>query len=132
MTDFDSIEVLGDSADGLSDSLTQASSMVTGFDSELRRMRDSLSATGKDVATLEKGLSKGLRRAFDGVVFDGVKLSDALETVAQSMIDATYNAAIKPITIPMMLANRINNQLLFCIFCVFSLSMHKLPLFLSL
>ena len=98
MTDFDSMEVLGDSADGLSDSLTQASTMVTGFDSELRRMRDSLSATGKDVATLEKGLSKGLRRAFDGVVFDGVKLSDALETVAQSMIDTTYSAALKPIT----------------------------------
>jgi phage-related minor tail protein len=72
--------------------------MVTGFDSELRRMRYSLSATGKDVATLERGLSKGLRRAFDGVVFDGVKLSDALETVAQSMIDTTYSAAIKPIT----------------------------------
>ena len=103
MTDFESIEALGDSADGLSDSLTQASTMVTGFDSELRRMRDSLSATGKDVATLERGLSKGLRRAFDGVVFDGVvfdgvKLSDALETVAQSMIDTTYSAAIKPIT----------------------------------
>ena len=98
MTDFESIEALGDSADGLSDSLTQASTMVTGFDSELQRMRDSLSATGKDVATLERGLSKGLRRAFDGVVFDGVKLSDALETVAQSMIDTTYSAAIKPIT----------------------------------
>ncbi|MGB0440316.1 MAG: phage tail tape measure protein, partial [Paracoccaceae bacterium] len=71
---------------------------VSGFDGELRRMRTSLAATGKDVATLEKGLSKGLRKAFDGVVFDGMKLSDALRTVAESMINTTYNAAMKPIT----------------------------------
>ncbi|MEP2028945.1 MAG: phage tail tape measure protein [Paracoccaceae bacterium] len=98
MTDIESIEALEDSADGLSDSLTQASSMVTGFDSELSRMRETLSATGKEAASLEKGLTKGLRRAFDGVLLDGVKLSDALGNVAQSMIDTTYSAAIKPVT----------------------------------
>lgn len=98
MTDFESIEALEASADGLGDSLSIASSMASGFDGELRRMRESLAATGKDIATLERGLSKGLRRAFDGLVFDGVKLSDALETVAQSMINTTYSAAIKPIT----------------------------------
>lgn len=98
MTDFEAIDVLGDSAEGLSDSLTQASSMITGFDSELRRMRESLSATGKDVANLERGLTKGLRSAFDGLLFDGAKLSDTLGKVAQSMIDTTYSAAIKPIT----------------------------------
>ncbi len=92
------IENLDSNADGLSESLSQASVMVTGFDSELRRMRESLAATGKDVATLERGLSRGLRKAFDGVVFDGMKLSDALRTVAQSMINATYNAAMKPVT----------------------------------
>lgn len=98
MTDFEPIQALEDSADGLSDSLGTATALVSGFDGELRRMRDALAATGKDVATLERGLSKGLRRAFDGLVFDGGKLSDALETVAQSMINTTYSAAIKPIT----------------------------------
>ncbi|MEH6646198.1 hypothetical protein [Sulfitobacter sp.] len=34
-------------------------------------MSTSLSAMGKDVATFEKGLSRGLRKAFDGVMFDG-------------------------------------------------------------
>ncbi|WP_028957690.1 phage tail tape measure protein [Sulfitobacter sp. 20_GPM-1509m] len=94
----DKIEDLDASADALSDSLGQASVMVTGFDSELRRMRTSLAATGQDVQVLERGLSRGLRRAFDGVVFDGMKLSDALQTVAQSMINATYNAALRPVT----------------------------------
>ena len=72
--------------------------LVAGFDAELRRMRSALAATGKDVATLEKGLSRGLRRAFDGVAFDGMKLSDALSTVARSMVNTTYNAAMKPVS----------------------------------
>ena len=99
MSDYqDEIENLEDSTDGLRVTLDATSAMVTGFDSELRRMRESLAATNKDVATLEKGLSRGLRKAFDGLVFDGLSLSDALDTVANSMINATYNAAIKPVT----------------------------------
>ncbi|MFD3191060.1 phage tail tape measure protein [Sedimentitalea sp. HM32M-2] len=97
MTDRDGISDLDDRAEALEDSLGAAANMAAGFDSELRRMRESLGATGKDVSTLERGLSKGLRRAFDGVVFDGMKLSDALDTVAKSMIQTTYNAAIKPV-----------------------------------
>ena len=97
MSERDGISDLEDQADALEDSLSAAAGMAAGFDGELRRMRESLAATGKDVATLERGLSKGLRRAFDGVVFDGMKLSDALKTVAQSMIETTYSAAMKPI-----------------------------------
>ncbi|WP_299549306.1 phage tail tape measure protein [uncultured Tateyamaria sp.] len=99
MTDYrDEIENLDENAEGLRSTLSATSDMVTGFDSELRRMRESLAATNKDVATLEKGLSRGLRKAFDGLVFDGMGLSDALDGLANSMINATYNAAIKPVT----------------------------------
>ncbi len=98
MSERDGFDELGDRAEALEDSLGAAAGMAADFDSELRRMRESLAATGADVATLEKGLSKGLRRAFDGVVFDGMRLSDALETIARSMIQTTYSAAIKPIT----------------------------------
>lgn len=98
MSERDGIEGLEAQADALEDSLGAAAGMAAGFDSALRRMRESLAATGADVAVLERGLSKGLRRAFDGVVFDGIKLSDALETVARSMIQTTYSAAIKPVT----------------------------------
>lgn len=94
----DEIEHLDDSTDSLRQTLQSTSSMVTGFDSELRRMRESLAATNKDVATLDKGLSRGLRKAFDGLVFDGLSLSGALDTLANSMINATYNAAMKPVT----------------------------------
>ncbi|UWR43488.1 phage tail tape measure protein [Phaeobacter inhibens] len=84
--------------EALSDSLGDAAGMAATFDGELRRVRAAFAATGKDAETLERGMSKGLRRAFDGVVFDGMKLSDALDTMAQSMIQTTYSAAIKPVT----------------------------------
>ncbi|WP_386166982.1 phage tail tape measure protein [Sulfitobacter pontiacus] len=98
MAQDDTFEGLDDGAERLNETLGATATLVAGFDAELRRMRSALAATGKDVATLEKGLSRGLRRAFDGVAFDGMKLSDALSTVARSMVNTTYNAAMKPVT----------------------------------
>lgn len=98
MSDHEAMGDLELQSEGLGDALGNAADMAASFDSELRRVREAFAATSRDAATLERGMSKGLRRAFDGVVFDGMKLSDALETVARSMIQTTYNAAIKPVT----------------------------------
>ena len=98
MTDGEGLDRFDDQAEALVDSLGAAASMAASFDGELKRIRDGFAATSRDAATLERGLSRGLRRAFDGVVFDGMKLSDALETVAQSMISTAYSAAIRPVT----------------------------------
>lgn len=98
MSDFEQFDELNDAATLMGDSVGDATQLVGQFSGELRKMRTTLADTGKDVETLERGLSSGLRRAFDGVVFDGAKLSDALKTVANSMIDATYKAAINPVT----------------------------------
>ncbi|KGM48855.1 phage tail tape measure protein [Pseudooceanicola atlanticus] len=98
---MDEIDGLGDlqaQVEALELSLGGAAGMAAGFDSELRRMRSAMAETGKDVQVLERGLSRGLRRALDGLVLDGAKLSDALETVANSMINTAYSAAVKPVT----------------------------------
>jgi hypothetical protein len=93
--DFDRLE---ESSEALNGTLAATSALVAGFDGELRRMRLSLAGAGKDVRTLERGLGRGLRRAFDGVVFDGKTLSDALRTVSRSLADTAYAAAIRPVT----------------------------------
>lgn len=98
MSDFDALDDMELKADALEQSLGAAASMAASFDAELKRVRASFSETGQEVATLEKGLSRGLKRAVDGVVLDGAKLSDVLGTVAQSMINASYSAAVKPVT----------------------------------
>jgi phage-related minor tail protein len=98
MSEGEGIDRLGLAAEGLEDSLAGAAQMGAQFQAELRRVREGFAATGRDAATLERGLSRGLRRAFDGVVFDGKKLSDALDGMARSMINSTYSAAIRPVS----------------------------------
>ena len=73
-------------------------SMVASFDGELARMRETMIFTGREVNTLSNGISGGLRKAFDGLIFDGMKLNDALKTVANTIVDSVYSIAIKPVT----------------------------------
>lgn len=73
-------------------------SMVAAFDGELSRMRETMIFTGREVNTLSTGISGGLRKAFDGLIFDGMKLNDALKTVASTIVDSVYSIAIKPVT----------------------------------
>ncbi|ADO42305.1 phage tail tape measure protein [Ketogulonicigenium vulgare] len=85
-------------ADTTTAELQQTQSVTAAFNAGLREMRGTLSATSRDVAGLERGLSQGLRRAFDGLVFDGDRLSTAVSSIAQSVQNAAYNAAMRPIT----------------------------------
>lgn len=73
-------------------------SMVATFDGELARMRETMIFTGREVNTLSSGISGGLRKAFDGLIFDGMKLNDALKTVANTIVDSVYSIAMKPVT----------------------------------
>ena len=98
MTDFDTAASLQEQVKALDTSFGAAATVAGAFDGELQRMRRALADTGRDMATLERGFSGGLRRAFDGVAFDGMKLSDALKTVATSMVNTTYQSALRPVT----------------------------------
>ncbi|HHB80885.1 MAG TPA: phage tail tape measure protein, partial [Aliiroseovarius sp.] len=98
MADLGSIDGFTDQVDALESALEGAGTMVSSFGAELRQMQASMADLGTDVNLVSRGISSGLRKAFDGLVFDGMKLSDALKTVAESMINATYNAAVKPVT----------------------------------
>ena len=73
-------------------------SMVAAFDGELSRMKETMLFTGREVNTLSNGISGGLRKAFDGLIFDGMKLNDALKTVASTIVDQVYSIAVKPVT----------------------------------
>lgn len=91
------IDRLDEEIAALEATLAGAAGMAAAFDGELVRMRESLLYTGREVGTLATGIGGGLRRAFDGMVFDGMKLSDALKTVARSMADTAYGIAIRPV-----------------------------------
>ena len=104
---------LTDQIAALEASLGGGVSMVAAFEGELTKMQDSLVMTGREVGMLATGFSGGLRRAFDGVVFDGLKLSDALKDVAKSMADTMFNTAIKPVqnAVGGLFSNSVNSLL---------------------
>ena len=98
MTDRDGFDDLQERGAALGDSLGDAATMAAAFDSQMKRISAAFEETGKDVATLERGMSSGLRKAFDGVVLDGMSLSGALDILKNSLIQTAYAAAIKPVT----------------------------------
>lgn len=101
---------LTDQIAALEASLSGSATVVSAFEGELSKMQDSLVFTGREVGALASGFSGGLRRAFDGVVFDGMKLTDALKDVAKSMADTVFNTSMKPVqnAVGGLLANGVN------------------------
>ncbi|MBN2760887.1 MAG: phage tail tape measure protein [Rhodobacteraceae bacterium] len=77
--------------------LGQTNGLVAEFDNELANLGRSMTFTSREVDGLSRNFAGGLRRAFDGVIFDGMRLQDALRGIAQTMIDSVYNAAMKPV-----------------------------------
>lgn len=97
MAVFDELGSLEDKLAGLETSLGGAEVVVSTFETELAAMRQTMLYTSREVNSLSLSIGGGLRKAFDGLVFDGMKLSDAMKTVANSMVNAAYNAAMKPV-----------------------------------
>ncbi len=91
------LESLDEQLASLEGTLGSAAQMTAAFEGELSRMRESLTTTGRQVDTMSRGMSRGLKKAFDGLVFDGMKLSDALGAVAKSMVNTAYSAAVRPV-----------------------------------
>lgn len=94
MAGFDELEA---QIAALEASMGGAAAVAATFDGELARMRDSMVFTGREVGSLTNGIGRGLRSAFDGLVFDGEKLSDVMRQVAQSMANTVYNVAMRPV-----------------------------------
>lgn len=94
---LDGIEGLDDQVRALEASLGATQGMAAAFDGELKRMRNTFAGTSRDVAGLTSGIGRGLRSAFDGLLFDGMKLSDAMKGLASSISNAAYSTAIAPV-----------------------------------
>ena len=111
MADADGLGGFDDQIAALELNLGGAQTIAAAFNAEMERLQATTSDAGRQVASLTGGISRGLQRAFDGLIFDGMKLSDALKTVARSMVDAAYSAAIKPVTnhIGGLLAGAVNS-----------------------
>lgn len=98
MSESENLDALDAQIEALDGALGGATGMAAAFNAELARVRGSFQKTGYDVATLDRGMSRGLRRAMKGAVVDGESLSASLNRLASSMINTAFNAAVKPVS----------------------------------
>jgi phage-related minor tail protein len=87
-----------DGLDELGARLGDGASVIARFTAELGALEGQVLYTQREVEGLSRSFGGSLKRAFDGVVFDGMKLSDALTGLARSMVNASYNAAMRPVS----------------------------------
>lgn len=97
MAEVDGLDGFTQQTAALEKNLGGAEAMAGAFNEELGRMREGMLFTGREVNTLTASIGRGLRNAFDGLIFEGMKLEDALKSVAQTMVDSVYAVAMKPV-----------------------------------
>ncbi len=98
MTEISSSQAAIPDLSGLDGDLSGTSDMAASFGQELSRMRRELSGAGRDVAALERSLGSGLNRALRATIVSGDSLSTSLRRIADTMINSTLTAAIKPVS----------------------------------
>ncbi len=97
MTEVTGLDDFSDQVDALEESLAGTQIMASAFAGELEQMSATIADTSRQVSTLSGGISRGLRSAFDGVIFDGMRLQDAFTKIGESMVNAAYSSAVNPV-----------------------------------
>lgn len=97
MAEVNGIDDFADQVNALEESLAGTQVVASAFAGELEQMRATIFDTSKQVSSLSNGIGRGLRSAFDGVIFDGMKLQDAFHKIGESMVNAAYSSAVNPV-----------------------------------
>ena len=78
-------------------SMSGTVNVAASFESEITRMKSTFADTGREAAQLSRGMSYGLKNAFEGLVFEGDSLGETLSSLAMSVTKTAYNTAVSPI-----------------------------------
>lgn len=82
---------------GLESTLGGLEGVTAAFRREIDGMGGGLKDAGREASSMSRTISGSLRRAFEGIVFDGKKLSDALADLGRSLSGAVLNQALAPV-----------------------------------
>lgn len=82
---------------GLEGTLVGLEGVAGAFRRELEGVQGSMQEAGREASGMSRSVSTSLRRAFDGVVFDGKRVSDALMSVGRSISGSLLNQAMAPV-----------------------------------
>lgn len=81
----------------LEDSMAGLESVTGAFRREIEDVQGSMKDAGREASGMSKSVSSSLRKAFEGVVFDGKRLTDALATIGQGISGTVLNQALAPV-----------------------------------
>ncbi|MFO1105369.1 MAG: phage tail tape measure protein [Amaricoccus sp.] len=82
---------------GLEGSMSGVGSVAASFRRELDGMQGSLKDTGREATSMSRSVSSSFTKAFEGVLFGGQKLSDALAGVGKSISGSVLTQALAPV-----------------------------------
>lgn len=97
MDEIDRLSDLESDVSALEQTLGDTAQVTAAFEAQLRDVQGTLVQTTQDLGQLERGFSRGLRTAFDGLVLDGRSLTDVLSGLADKMSSTVYGAAVSPV-----------------------------------
>jgi phage-related minor tail protein len=98
MADFDAdIGRLEAQFAGLEGTLGGLEGVTAAFRRELDGVQGSMKEAGREASGMSRTVSSSLRCAFEGVVFDGKRVSDALASVGRGISGAVLNQALAPV-----------------------------------
>jgi phage-related minor tail protein len=82
---------------GLEGSLSGLEDVAAAFRRELEGVEGSMKLAGREASGMSRSVSGAVRRAFDGMIFDGRRFSDALRSIGQSITGAALDRALRPV-----------------------------------
>ena len=81
----------------LEGSLTGLGGVAGSFRRELDSVQGSMKDASREATSMSRSVSSSLRQAFEGVIFDGEKLSDALADIGRSITGSVLSQALAPV-----------------------------------
>ncbi len=97
MDDADRFDDFETQVSALERAMSGTMNVAAAFEGELSTMKSTFADTGREVASLSRGMTTGLKSAFEGLVFEGASLSQTMTGLAQSITKTAYNTAIQPV-----------------------------------
>ncbi len=81
----------------LEGSLTGLEGVTGAFRRELDGVQGSMKEAGREASGMSKTVSGSVRKAFEGVVFDGKRLTDALSSMGRAISGSVLAKALEPV-----------------------------------
>lgn len=82
---------------GLQSALSGLEGVTGAFQRELDGVQGSMKAAGREATGMSGSVTTSIRKAFEGVIFDGERLSDALASVGRSLSASVLSSALAPV-----------------------------------